>query len=189
MTSKPPGLLSVSASILALLAGAASSGLLVPDAEAQITQPVLRRRDEEEDTQELLLAVPPDGAQVILASHSSHRSHSSHSSHYSGHSSHSSHSSHYSGGGSSGYSGGGSSGYSAPYVPPPPPPKPATVSFVAYPGGRISIDGKPVGEDSTERLKLTAGKHVVRVENRFLGSTTVEVELSEGQTGELKIEW
>ncbi|MFL5356135.1 hypothetical protein [Archangium sp.] len=185
MTSKPPGILSVSASILALLAGAASSGLLVPSAEAQITQPVLRRRDEEEDTQELLLAVPPDGAQVILASHRSHRSHSSHSSHYSGHSSHSSH---YSGGGSSGYSGGGSSGYSEPYVPPSPP-KPATVSFVAYPGGRISVDGKPVGEDTTGRLNLAAGKHVVHVENRFLGSTTVEVELSEGQTGELKLEW
>jgi hypothetical protein len=46
-----------------------------------------------------------------------------------------------------------------------------------------------VGQDTTEQLKLTAGKHVVRVENQFLGATTVEVELREGQTGELKIEW
>lgn len=212
MTSKPPGLFSVSTSILALLGGAAPSGLLISGAEVQIAQSAVRRRDEEEDVGELLLAVPPDGAQVILASH---RSHSSHRSHYS-----SRHSSHY-------------SGSSAPYVPAtpslpvekpappheekpsppaekpsppaakpppreakpppreekPPSPKPATVSFVAFPGGRISVDGKAVGQDSTETLKLVAGKHVVRVENRFLGSTTVEVELHAGQTGELKIEW
>jgi hypothetical protein len=60
---------------------------------------------------------------------------------------------------------------------------------VAYPGGRIFVDGKDMGQDATARLKLAAGKHVVRVENQFLGHATVEVTLTEGQTGDVKIEW
>jgi hypothetical protein len=63
------------------------------------------------------------------------------------------------------------------------------VSFVAYPGGHIFVDGKAVGLDATGRLKLGAGKHEVRVENQYVGVTTVEVDLIEGQTGVLKIEW
>jgi hypothetical protein len=69
------------------------------------------------------------------------------------------------------------------------PPRPATVSFVAYPGGRIFVDGKSMGQDATARQEFAAGKHVVRVENRFLGNVTVEITLSEGQTGDIKIEW
>ncbi|RYZ35807.1 MAG: hypothetical protein EOO71_34110 [Myxococcaceae bacterium] len=60
---------------------------------------------------------------------------------------------------------------------------------MAIPGGRLSVDGKPVGQDSTGPLEFPAGKHVVRVENRFLGHTTLELDLREGQTGEIKIEW
>ena len=72
---------------------------------------------------------------------------------------------------------------------PKPAPRPASVSFVAFPGGRILVDGKVIGQDVTSAVRLAPGKHVVRVENRFLGSTTIEVELTEGQTGDIKIEW
>jgi hypothetical protein len=175
MTPKPPRLLSVSAALMGLLGGAAPSGLLIPGAELQIVQPTWRRRENEDTREELLLVVPPDSGQILLAGHRSHRSHSSHRSHYSGSRSRS---------------------YYVPtpspepaYVPPPPPPKPASVAFVAFPGGRIFIDGKAAGQDVTATMRLAAGKHVVRVENRFLGSTTVEVNLIEGQTGDVKIEW
>ena len=175
MTPKPPRLLSVGAALMGLLGGAAPSGLLIPGAELQVVQPTWRRRDDEDKREELLLVVPPDSGQILLAGHRSHRSHRSHSSHYSG---------------------SRSGGYYVPtpspapvHVPPPPPPKPASVSFVVFPGGRIFIDGKAAGQDVTAPMRLAAGKHVVRVENRFLGSTTVEVNLIEGQTGAVKIEW
>jgi hypothetical protein len=180
VTPKPPRLISVGAAILGLLGGAAPSGLLVPSAEALTGPSNWRRRDEEDERGELLLVAPPDGARILLAGHRSHRSHSSHRSHYSGRG-------HYSGGGGGSYR--GSSTPEPDYVPPPSPPKPANVSFVAYPGGRIFVDGKAVGQDITSRQKLAAGKHEVRVENRFLGTITVEVDLTEGQTGEVKIEW
>lgn len=175
MTSKSPRLLSVSAALVGLLGGAAPSGLLIPGAEFQVAQPTWRRREDEDKQEELLLVVPPDNGQILLAGHRSHRSHSSHRSHYSG---------------------SRSGGYYVPapsaepvYVPPPRPPKPASVSFVVFPGGRIFIDGKAAGQDVTAPMRLAAGKHVVHVENRFLGSTTVEVNLLEGQTGDVKIEW
>ncbi|RJS15369.1 hypothetical protein DRW03_33555 [Corallococcus sp. H22C18031201] len=63
------------------------------------------------------------------------------------------------------------------------------MSFIAYPGGRIFVDEKPAGVDVTGVMRLSAGKHRVRVENPFLGSTTVEVELVAGQTGQVSIEW
>jgi len=176
MSTKHPSLLSVGAAIMALLGGAAPSGLVAHAAELQLAESQMRRRDDEEDNEELLLAIPPDSAQVVLAGHRSHRSHSSHRSHYSGSS-------------RSHYSGGGGSYVPAPAPVVPPAPKPALVSFVAYPGGRIFVDGKAEGEDVTGQLRLAAGKHTVRVENRFLGSTEVEVELSEGQTGEIRIDW
>ncbi|WP_208729602.1 hypothetical protein [Corallococcus exercitus] len=195
MTSKPPGLLSVSSALLALISGAAPSGLLAPGAET--SGGPLRRREEEDSHHELLLVEPSGGAPVLLAGHRSHRSHSSHRSHYSG-------------------SGGGSrSSYVPTYEPPvpsrataprpssssseaeatktaPPPPRapsPARVSFVAFPGGRIFVDDKAVGQDTTAPMELSAGIHAVRVENRFLGQITIEVELLEGQTGEVKLEW
>lgn len=178
MTPKPPRLLSVSAALVGLLGGAAPSGLLIPGVEIQMAQPTWRKRENEDTREEFLLVVPPDTGQILLAGHRSHRSHSSHRSHYSG-------------------SGSRGSGYYVPpasdpepaYVPPPRPPKPASVSFVVFPGGRIFVDGKAAGQDITATMRLAAGKHVVRVENRFLGSTTIEVDLIEGQTGDVKIEW
>jgi hypothetical protein len=184
-----PSLLSLSAALLAVLSGAAPSGLLASDAEARLIQVAIKRREDEEDSKELLLTAPRSEAHMLLAGHSSHRSHSSHASH----------SSHYSGSGS-GYRRGGD--YAAPayvptpaYVPapaPPPkprPPKPAVVSFVAFPGGRIFVDDKPVGTDTTGQLRLPPGTYKVRVENRHLGNTTVKVELIEAQTGTVRVEW
>ncbi|MCK8501919.1 hypothetical protein [Myxococcus fulvus] len=174
MNPKPPRLLSVSAALMGLLGGAAPSGLLVPGIELQVAQPTWRRRNEEDSRDELLLVVPPTNGQILLAGHRSHRSHSSHRSHYSGSRSRS-------------YGG----GYYVPSAEPeaPPPPRPATVSFVAFPGGRIFVDDKPAGQDVTALMRLAAGKHTVRIENRFLGTTTVEVDLVAGQTGDVTIEW
>ncbi|WP_426748855.1 hypothetical protein VZQ01_21450 [Myxococcus faecalis] len=172
MNPKPPRLLSVSAALMGLLGGAAPSGLLVPGIELQVAQPTWRRRNEEDSRDALLLVVPPTHGQILLAGHRSHRSHSSHRSHYSGSRSRS-------------YGG----GYSAPDEAPEPPPRPATVSFVAFPGGRIFVDDKPAGQDVTALMRLAAGKHTVRIENRFLGTTTVEVDLVAGQTGDVTIEW
>jgi hypothetical protein len=164
-----------------MLGGAAASGLMIPGAEAQVA----RKRDDDGDVGTTLLVQPPDeslgGGYLAHGSHRSHRSHSSHSSHYSG---------------STG------SGYEPapdptpaprqPVVPraaPPPPPKPAVVSFVTYPGGRIFVDGKAVGVDSTGPVVLAAGQHFVRVENRFLGTQNIGVELREGQTGVVTLDW
>ncbi len=170
-------LTSLGAAVLALLGAAASSDLLIPEAAAQVA----RRRNEDGETDPPLLLVPSDQAAGYLA-HSSHSSHSSHRSHSSG------------GGG-----GGGGGGYEPspapappPPVPPPPPPppaKPATVSFVAYPGGRIFVDGQFVGQDASGTLTLKSGSHVIRVENRFVGVEARTVDLSEGQTGVVEIDW
>ena len=173
----PPSLLSLGAAILAVLAGAGPSGLVASGAQASMIQPLLRKKEEEEDPHALLLVAPRDESRLLIAGHSSHSSHSSHASH----------SSHYSG--SRGWSGGGGDDSPLPSAPAPRPPKPAFVSFVAYPGGHIFVDGKPVGVDVTGRLKLAAGKHEVRVENQFLGTGTTEVDLTEGQTGALRIDW
>jgi hypothetical protein len=163
--------------LLAVLGGAAASGLLATDAAAR----VLAREDKE--AAPLLLAPSQWDASELLAhgSHRSHRSHSSHRSHASG-------SSHYSGGRSYYPSSGGGSSYTPP-APKPVPPKPAKVSLVALPGGSIFVDGKSVGEDETDVLTLKAGDHVVRVENRFLGDHEVPISLSAGQSGTVKIEW
>lgn len=171
-------LISLSAALLGVIGGAASTGMLVSDAAAQISQPA-RRRDEESDLESRLLVLPArDEGPMLLAAHRSHRSHSSHRSHYSG----SSYRTHYSGG----------SGSYTSATPEPEqitPPKPATVSFAAYPGGQIYVDGKPAGTDVTRLLKLPPGKYTIRVENRFLGDVTVQVELTEGQTGVIEIDW
>lgn len=176
-------LLSISAALLGVVGEAASTGMLVPNADAQVLQPPAKRREEEQD-QTSLLAIPSrDEHPMMLAAHRSHRSHSSHRSHYSG-----------SGGGRSyGYGGvdTSDSGSASPttVVRPAPKPKPATVSFVAYPGGRIYVDEKAVGIDESRPMTLPAGEHTVRIENRFVGDTTVVVSLSAGQTGIVEIKW
>lgn len=60
---------------------------------------------------------------------------------------------------------------------------------MAYPGGRIFVDGKVVGQDSTATLTLQPGRHEVRVENRFVGDTNTSITVSEGQTGIVLIQW
>jgi len=166
----------VGVAVLAMLGGAAGSGLLIADAAAQVA----RRPDDETETELPLLVVPSDRAAGYLAhsSHSSHSSHASHSSHSSG-----------------GYGGGGGGYDLTPSPtpiqppPPPPPPKPATVSFAAYPGGRIFVNGQLVGHDTSGTMTLKPGTHTVRVENRFLGEQNGTVEISEGQTGVVEIDW
>ena len=175
-------MLPLSSAVLAALGSAAGSGLLVSDAAAQVT-----RRNDDDDSPPPLLIVPSNAApRVLLAGHGSHRSHSSHSSH----------SSHYSSSGGGGYRGGGdyssSSSSRSTYVkpePPPPPPKPARVSFAAFPGGQIFVDGRPVGRDATDTLVLKPGTHSVRVLNRFLGEHTATVEISDGETGVITVSW
>jgi hypothetical protein len=173
-------LLPHSSAILAALGSAASSGLLASNAAAQIA----RRDDDDDAPPPLVIAQAHNKQPILLAGHRSHRSHSSHRSH----------NSHYSGGG--GY-GGSTSSAPEPVVresppkrePPPPPPKPARVSFVAYPGGRIFLDDKPVGRDVTGMLILKPGRYLVRVENRFVGNHTESVEIGDGQVGPITIHW
>ncbi len=69
------------------------------------------------------------------------------------------------------------------------PPKPGRVSFVALPGGSIFVNGKSVGRDETGVLRLKAGTHKVKVENRYLGDHEEEITISAGQSGVVKIEW
>jgi len=170
-------LLPLSMALVAVTGAAAPSGLLA-------TGPLVARpRDEEIEGSGPLLVVPPyhDSAQLILAGHRSHSSHSSHSSH----------ASHYSGS-SSGWSGDSPPSTihtpSAPIVIPKPP-QPAYVSFAAFPGGRIYVDGKLIGYDATAPLRLAPGGHVITIENRFLGTGTAQVSLVEGQTGLVVVEW
>lgn len=175
-------LLSLGAAVLALLGGAESSGLLIHDAAAQVA----RRRSEDGETDTPLLVTPSDESASYLA-HSSHSSHSSHASHRS-------HSSGGGGGGGGGYDP-GVGGYDpaptpAPAPPRPDPPlKPGTVSLVAYPGGRIFVNGQLVGHDATGTLTLKPGTHAVRVENRFVGVVDTTLDISEGQTGVVEINW
>jgi hypothetical protein len=169
------------AAILAVLGSAAGSGLLAADAAAKVVAP----RNEDELGTPLLLAPPVADSSELLAhrSHQSHRSHRSHSS--GGHSGGSSW-----GGSSSGRSGGSSSGSSGSgWEKKAPPPKPAKVSLQALPGGTIFVDGERVGHDETKTLKLKAGTYQVKVENQFLGDHEIELTLTAGQSGTVKIEW
>lgn len=173
-----PALLPLGVALLGVVAGAAPSSLLAAEVLSRLVP--IRPRDEEGPDQPLLLTPPHvEGDPFLLASHRSHSSHSSHSSHYS------------SRGG--GWYGGGSSyvpAAPAPVAPPKPkPPKPAHVSFAAFPGGRIFVDGKEVGQDTSGVLRLSAGSHEVEIQNRFLGKGTVHVSLDEGQTGVVIVEW
>jgi len=182
-------LLPLTAAILALLGVAAPSGMLASNA-AELLRPLARPRDDESDGEEPLLLIAPRDEGLGLGN-LGHKSHSSHRSH----SSHASHASHYSGAGASPGPGPyvpSPTPQPAPqptYTPPPEPPKPAVVSFIAYPGGRILVDGQVMGRDSTGNLTLKPGKHEVTIENRFLGNTTMTVELTAGQTGVVQLEW
>jgi len=61
--------------------------------------------------------------------------------------------------------------------------------FLAYPGGRIWVDGVLMGSDATGTLSLKPGSHEIRVENRFLGEHKQTIFLSDGQTGVVTIDW
>ncbi|MGN6108236.1 MAG: hypothetical protein ACTHU0_24225 [Kofleriaceae bacterium] len=69
------------------------------------------------------------------------------------------------------------------------PPEPARVSIVAFPGGKIFLDDKPIGRDATGTLVLKPGRYVIRVENRFVGQYSESVKIREGQTGAITITW
>jgi hypothetical protein len=60
---------------------------------------------------------------------------------------------------------------------------------VAFPGGRIYVNDKLRGVDSTAAISLPAGTYTIRVENRFLGTGSMSVTLEEGQTGVVNVEW
>lgn len=60
---------------------------------------------------------------------------------------------------------------------------------MAYPGGRIFVGGKLMGVDSTGTVTLPPGNYSIRVENRFVGDTTQQVAISEGQTGIILVQW
>lgn len=166
--------------MLAALGAAAVSGLVSSTATAQVA-----RRREDDDAPPPLLVAATNAAPPIQIAHGSHRSHSSHSSH-------SSHRSHYSSSGGGGYSSGNDDTAVMPQTvapPPPPPPKPARVSFVAYPGGRIFVNGNAAGTDSTDAMVLKPGSYQIRIENRFVGNHTATVEIAEGQTGVVTLDW
>jgi len=171
--------LPLGAALLTMFGTAASTGMLVPNAQASFAK---RREDEDSEGPPLLMMPSDEDIGDGLIGHRSHRSHSSHSSHYSG-----------SSGRAYGYYGGDSVDDSGPSraaaTPPPPPPRPALVSLVALPGGKIFVDGKLVGIDATPPISLTPGSHVMRVENRFLGNGIDGVTLQEGQSGVVTIEW
>jgi hypothetical protein len=162
--------LPLSSAIVAALGSAAGSGLLASDAAAQVAA----RRDEDDAPPPLLVVPANADARVLLAGHRSHQSHQSHHSSSSG-----------------GWPSRGSVDPDEPAAqpPPPPPPKPARVVIVAYPGGKIFIDDKPVGQDQTATLSLAPGSHTVRIINRFLGEITTTIELEEGQTGSIPVRW
>jgi hypothetical protein len=68
-------------------------------------------------------------------------------------------------------------------------PKAAEVQLIAFPGGEILLDGKPVGYDATGPVKIKPGTHEVTIKNRFLGENKVTIEISEGQTGKIVFNW
>jgi len=174
LVTKPPSPITLlGAAVLAILQGADASGTPIPRAlERELRKP----HEEREDEADLLLVPPRAEPPMLFAQHRSHRSHSSHSSHYSGSRSH--------------YSGSYAPAprYEPP-PPPPPPPRPAHVSLVVFPGGTIFVDGQRVGQDVTRVLRLSAGSHQVRVENRFVGTREVTVTVTEGQTGTVTVNW
>jgi hypothetical protein len=51
------------------------------------------------------------------------------------------------------------------------------------------VDGQPAGRDATGTMNLKAGSHTVRIDNRFLGTETRNVDLDDGQTGVVEIKW
>lgn len=60
---------------------------------------------------------------------------------------------------------------------------------VAYPGGKIFLADKLVGQDATATLTLSPGNYDIRIVNRFLGEFTTTIEVGDGQTGTIPIHW
>ena len=63
------------------------------------------------------------------------------------------------------------------------------MSFIAYPGGKIFIDDKPIGRDVTGTLILKPGRYQIRIENKFVGTHTEWIEIADGQVGQISIKW
>jgi hypothetical protein len=68
-------------------------------------------------------------------------------------------------------------------------PKAAELHFFAFPGGEILVDGKSVGYDASGPVKLKPGSHEITIKNRFLGEHKQTLEVSEGQTGKIVLNW
>lgn len=63
------------------------------------------------------------------------------------------------------------------------------MALIAYPGGKIFIDNKPMGQDATDTLTLQPGNYQIRIVNRFLGEFTATIAVTDGQTGTIPIHW
>jgi hypothetical protein len=61
--------------------------------------------------------------------------------------------------------------------------------IAAFPGGKIYIDGKAYGTDATSTLTLKPGTYTVKIVNRFLGEHAASIEVKDGQTGTVAINW
>ncbi len=77
----------------------------------------------------------------------------------------------------------------------PPPPRTAgfgrgaLLRFTAFPGGLITVDGVAYGRDSAGPLRVRAGKHEVKVKNRFLGDFVHPIDVKDGQNDEIVLVW
>jgi hypothetical protein len=60
---------------------------------------------------------------------------------------------------------------------------------IAYPGGKLFVDDKPVGRDASPVLTLLPGSYRIRVVNRFLGEFATTIEVTDGQSGVIPIHW
>jgi hypothetical protein len=175
----PPKAKSLRAALLALIGGALSTGMVSNSALADSANARSREDEDEANAYTRTLLIPSTQlGDVEFAKHGSHASHTSHRSH----------ASHSSSNHGSGYVDPGG-GNVAPPQPPPPPPQPGFVKIVAFPGGKIAVDGKDAGRDETQPMSLTPGSHVVEVSNQFAGTGSTTIEVGAGQKGEIDVEW
>ena len=65
---------------------------------------------------------------------------------------------------------------------------PGRLSIIARPTGTISVDGKSHGDVGVRRLKLSAGKHVVRVKGPDGSSRRVQVSIEPGMEYRLLVD-
>jgi hypothetical protein len=54
------------------------------------------------------------------------------------------------------------------------------LKFTAFPGGQVLVDGVAYGRDSVGPIRVRAGKHEVKIKNRFLGDYVHAIEVKDG---------